>query len=323
MYVRRLVLALLILLNVYQPVWPQGSLVESSLLLDIAEANGTYVAVGERGHILASRDGKSWLQVDSSNESTLTAVDLFHDGLGFAVGHDAIILRTHDGGRSWNKVFSAIDEQRPLLDVMIVNKNRIVAIGAYGYYLESSDGGSQWRERILEIEYVDDNEEVYNDFHLNDLHVAIDGKWYIAAEAGNIYRSDDQGETWLRLPSPYTGSFYGIISVSPENLFVFGLQGRLYQSKDSGETWKPVDTNTQSILTHGLKYGDKQVLILGHAGTILTDVKIDESPRLVHVKDRVSFSSALMVNDDELLTVGDQGIKSIRIDIKGDGYISD
>ena len=85
-----------------------------SLLLDIARAGDRLVAVGERGHVLLSDDdGETWKQVQVPTRTMLTAVHFLDDKLGFAVGHDAVILRTEDGGSIWQRVHYAPQEERP------------------------------------------------------------------------------------------------------------------------------------------------------------------------------------------------------------------
>jgi photosystem II stability/assembly factor-like uncharacterized protein len=77
----------------------QAPLVAKSLLLDIIHTDSKFIAVGERGHILLSSDGKQWSQADVPNLSTLTALD-FAGNNGWAVGHDATILKSNDGGEN-------------------------------------------------------------------------------------------------------------------------------------------------------------------------------------------------------------------------------
>lgn len=96
-----------------------------SLLLDAADRPGLAVAVGERGHVLVSRDGgASWTQAEAPTRALLTGVFL-HDGrLGWAVGHDGTILRTRDGGVTWQRVRYAPEEERPLLGVWFRDESR-------------------------------------------------------------------------------------------------------------------------------------------------------------------------------------------------------
>ena len=81
--------------------------------------------------------------------------------------------------------------------------------------------------------------------------VAIDpqGRLYIAGEAGHIFRSDDGGETWVTLPSPYDGSFFAVLPLGGESLLAVGLRGHVFRSDDGGTTWAEIESGTTATLT--------------------------------------------------------------------------
>ena len=82
--------------------------VDRLLLLDAAQTGTRIVAVGERGRIVLSDDeGHSWRYAASPTEATLTAVHFAGDRRGWAVGHDATILLSRDGGETWDQVHAA------------------------------------------------------------------------------------------------------------------------------------------------------------------------------------------------------------------------
>ena len=172
----------------------EAPLAIESLLLDGAAAGPRLVVVGERGHVLVSTDnGASWKQARVPTRALLTAVHMHDERIGFAVGHDAVILRTGDGGESWRLVHYAPEEERPLLDVWFRDERTGFAVGAYGYFLTTGDGGDTWTSRAVSED----------DFHLNALAPAGPGRLFLAAEAGVAYRSDDGGATWRTLSPPY------------------------------------------------------------------------------------------------------------------------
>ena len=79
-----------------------------SLLVDTVNVNGKLVVVGARGHILVSRDnGKSWKQAKVPTQNLITAVYFASSDVGWAVGHEAVILHTRDGGDSWDFQYGA------------------------------------------------------------------------------------------------------------------------------------------------------------------------------------------------------------------------
>jgi photosystem II stability/assembly factor-like uncharacterized protein len=114
-----------------------------SLILDVVHAGTRLVAVGDRGHILYSDDqGKTWTQAKVPTRQLLTAVFFVDDKHGWAVGHDAQILASADGGATWSKQFEDLKREAPLLDVWFKDVNHGLAVGAYGALMETTDGGS-------------------------------------------------------------------------------------------------------------------------------------------------------------------------------------
>ena len=290
-------------------------LARGSLLLDGAARDGLAVAVGERGHVLVSRDqGRTWDQKQVPTVSLLTAVYL-HDGeLGWAVGHDAVILRTRDGGESWERVHYAPDEERPLLDVWFRDETNGFAIGAYGFFLVTEDGGDTWTPR--EIATVEEEEDDFYgggfEYHLNHLSNPGEGRLFIAAEAGTVYRSEDGGETWLSLPSPYEGSFFGSLPLGGDTLLLFGLRGHLYRSEDGGETWSLLESSTTAMLTDGIRLQNGTVVVAGLSGTLLVSRDGGLTFTLIQREDRLGISSILQTDDGGLILIGEGGVRRIE-----------
>lgn len=295
-------------------------LAAKSLLLDAVAVDGLIVAVGERGHVLLSEDdGESWRQASSvPTRATLTGV-WFHDRqLGWAVGHDAVILRTRDGGDTWERLNWAPEEERPFLDVWFRDAENGFAIGAYGFFFATADGGDTWEDlgiNVLEPEEAEEEVDLYDlggDYHLNHIAPAGDGRLYIAAEAGTIYRSDDDGETWRELPSPYEGSFFGTLPLDGDSLLLFGLRGHLFRSDDGGETWRAIETGTVAILNAGLRLEDGTIVIAGTAGVLLVSRDGGETVSLVERPDREALATVLEAKDG-LILIGEFGATKIPL----------
>ena len=284
----------------------QAPLAGRSLLLDASASGDNAVVVGERGHILVSSDnGGSWLQVESPNRSNLSGV-YFHDrDLGWAVGHDSVILRTEDGGTTWELVHWSPEEESPLLDVWFSDADSGFAIGAYGSFYRTADGGKSW-----DLETISEW-----DFHLHHIARSAEGRLYLAAEAGMIYLSDDAGKTWTELSSPYEGSFFGSLPLDRDAVLVFGLQGHLFRSEDAGESWTSIETGTTAMLTDGIQLADGTIVISGLGGTLLVSTDGGFTFDLLPQPDRRGISAIVEAGEDQLLLVGEFGVKMMR---KGD-----
>jgi photosystem II stability/assembly factor-like uncharacterized protein len=308
-------------------------LASKSLLLDVAASDGHFVVVGERGHILvADRPEGPWRQSRVPTRVTLTAV-YFHDrSLGWAVGHDAVVLRTVDGGRSWKRVHAAPAEEIPLLDVWFRDDQYGIAVGAHGLYLSSSNSGLNWTRSELNLlgessesksvhhssdimknqssSQEDDVSDAY-DVHLNSIVRASSGSLYIAAEAGRLYRSDDEGLSWVSLNSPYRGSFFGILPLPCERLLAYGLRGNVFLSEDSGGEWQRVLTPTRELLTDGLLTSDGKIIIVGQGGTLLISDDYGRKFSLAQQASRKGYSAVIRTKTQELLLVGEMGVETL------------
>ncbi len=75
-------------------------LAAQSLLLDVARSGGHFVAVGARGDVLLSDDGRAWRQSAVPTRTTFTAVAAV-DAQVWAVGHEGVIAHSADGGEHW------------------------------------------------------------------------------------------------------------------------------------------------------------------------------------------------------------------------------
>lgn len=275
-------------------------LAPQALALDAVAVDSRLVAVGERGHVLLSEDGgASWAQARVPTRSMLTAVD-FHDReLGWAVGHDSVILRTTDGGTNWERMYWAPEDEAPFFDVWFEDESYGIAIGAYGSFFETFDGGETWESR-----WISDD-----DWHLHQLASAADGTMYIAAEAGSVYRSDDGGESWITLPAPYEGSFFGILPVDGAVL-LFGLRGHLYRSEDAGESWQEIETDTVAMLTDGIVMSDGTIVIVGLGGKVLRSTDGGRSFDVFQEANRRGISAIVEYKPGDVFMVGEFGVRT-------------
>jgi len=289
-----------------EDVEPQAAimapLATKALTLDVGSAGGALVAVGERGHILVSPDGgATWQQSQSPTRAGLTAVYFLDQNIGWAVGHDSAVLRTTDGGVTWDLVNWAPEEEAPLFDVWFSDAENGFAIGAYGSFYVTTDGGMTWS-----FEPIGDD-----DFHLHEIARAADGRLYMAAEAGMVYRSDDAGATWNELPSPYGGSFFGVLPLDDDAVLIFGLRGHLFRSDNAGESWSEIETGTVAILTNGVRLSDGTILISGLGGAVLVSDDDGHTFELFQQSNRRGISAVAETQDGSLLLVGDFGVRAM------------
>lgn len=264
------------------------------------------------------------------------------EGLAVIVGERGHILRSVDGGRSWQQ--AEVATRATLTGVFLANAQLGWAVGHDQSILRTRDGGRTWQEvysdieaesPLLDVWFVDelrgyaigaygyfletaDGGESWEprrvaeeDYHLNKIVHAGGPRLFIVGEAGTILRSDDNGENWEQLASPYQGSFFGALALSEQTLLAFGLRGNLFRTDDGGSSWIELVTETESSLSDGLRLPDGSIVIGGLAGTLL--VSQDQGKTFVfhQESDRKGFSSLVTSIDSVLVGVGEFGVKQL------------
>jgi len=277
--------------------------INTLLLLDAAKAGERLIAVGERGYIMLSDDqGVTWHSVASPTQATLTSLYFFDAQIGWAAGHDSVILKTTNGGTSWHLVHSAPELQKPLLKIWFRNAHQGFAIGAYGLFLQTSDGGATWQQRTI----------VEGDKHMNALAAQTDGKLFIVGEAGSLLRSVDDGQTWQALESPYKGSFFGIVSLSDDALLVYGLRGKIFRSDNAGATWEAIETGSQAALMGGTVLADGRIVLAGKSGSVLVSHDLGKTFHLRQHPSRKHFA-AILSSGKQALLFGESGVTHFEL----------
>lgn len=300
----------------------------------VASAGQRLVGVGQRGVIVVSDDhGHSWRQVPSPVQSDLTAVAFPTPSDGWTVGHDGVILHTSNGGASWAKQLdgrlsnaqfiayyraaaargdanaAAYQKQEennakagaslPYLDVWFDDATHGYAVGSFGSFAVTSDGGKTWQPALGRI----DNPDFLN---LNAIR-GIGGDVYIAGERGTVFRLDRASGQFKRLQSGYAGSFFGIVG-NDKLLLAFGLRGTVYQSADQGASWQKTDTGTDSTLNGATVLGDGRIVICGSRAMLLVADPVTGAVRRVSADTPMLFAGVAADGADRVALGGSSGM---------------
>ncbi len=304
-------------------------LAERALFTDIVPvADQGYAIVGERGQIMISSEGNSWQQVKVPVQSLLTAVYFIDEQYGWAVGHDATILHTQDGGHNWQiqQFIPAMD--KPLMDVYFFNREQGIAVGAYGMFYTTTDGGANWQstfhlslaaaedqEYLAELAEMDpeayllERESVLPHFN----RLMVNGQQiYMVGEAGFIALSEDVGNSWQRLEAFYNGSLFDVHRTQQNTLLVAGLRGNLFRSTDDGLSWQNITIPVSASLSSIAEDVNGQLYVTGNAGTLLLSTDDGKSFQYLEQADGRAILNVLPMAD-RLLLVTESGVRTTSI----------
>lgn len=345
----------------YSQIMPKA---KKSLLLDTKKVGDRTFLIGDKGHILysdnASAADAEWTQAKVPTTQMLTAIAFADNNVGFAVGHDGLILKSTDKGETWTvsldglaaqkqknvvtlkqareklkalkaKADAATPKQRedmemdledaeydiesaenklnkpvytsPLLDVYFADAQHGYAVGAFGTFWKTSDGGENW---------VDISAKVPNEdgFHFNAL-TGANGYVFAAGEMGMVLRSNDHGQTWQVLTLPYDGTFFTLSASAKADLVVAaGLRGNAFYSLDQGQTWTRSNTDTDSSIAGAHVASANEVALVGNGGAVLISQDGGKSFNLHIQANRLPLSSITKVAPNRYVMVGAGGVQS-------------
>jgi len=185
---------------------------------------------------------------------------------GFAIGSllnedvvDSLLMRTDDGGDTWNRIL--VPSKLELFHLDFDGSSRGWIVGDNGLILASTDGGATWRAQRSGV-----TSPLYNvDFRDSNEGYAVGGK-------GTILRTENGGTTWIKVATSFPKSFMRVDFADDKNGWIVGYDGTILRSSDRGQTWVKQDSRTTEHL-YGLFIVKKYGWAVGGKGVILEYVR--------------------------------------------------
>ena len=302
-------------------------------LMAAAYAGQRIVAVGERGVIAMSDDGgKQWRQSPVPTSVTLTAVRFSDERRGVVVGHGGTVLTTEDGGATWTRRLdgrqaaaiaqdaarrsaspSRVKEaqrlvaegpDKPFLDVLMWDSQRILAVGAYGLAFGTVDGGRTWTSWMDRMPN-EKGQHFYVARRSGDTLLVV-------GEQGLALRSTDNGESFKSIPSPYKGSWFAAEFLGPNDVVLAGLRGNVWRSSDAGRRWTQVANQSQASITAS-RFSGGYLLMSNQAGMVL---RLDGDALVPINREPIAPLAAIIGAGRNVLGFGSAGVQHITAGAK-------
>lgn len=330
----------------------KSPLASKTLFNGIALAGKRLVSVGQRGHIVYSDDeGKNWIQAIVPVSSDLTAVTFPTPKLGWAVGHDGMVLQSCDGGETWIKQFDG----RAAAQVMTAHHKALKNCASCHDEMDPPKGAPQGSESAMMTDvrcfnekgpdkpFLDvwfenettgfivgafnlifrtvnggktwepwfDRTENRERFHLYAIR-QVGQELFIAGEYGLVMKLDKLSGRFRALKVPYNGTFFGVTG-NAGAVIVYGMRGNAFRSTDGGVCWKKIETRMPLGLVGGTVTADGKIVLVSQAGHLL--VSSDDGANFSPVKLEQPFPAAALValDKDSLILAGLRGMQKQTI----------
>jgi len=204
-----------------------------------------------------SADEPSWELSPTGSTARLRGLSVVDDRVVWASGSAATVLRTVDGGRSWQQVGPDVEPTLQFRDIEAFDADSavILSIGPGGdsRVFRTDDGGQTWTET-----FRNDDERAFYDcmaFHDGQHGLAlsdpVDGKF-------RVLSTSDGGRSWEVAPSDgmpaaldgefaFAASGTCLVTADRGPAMAWfatggGSQSRVFRSTDGGRTWDVVAT---------------------------------------------------------------------------------
>ena len=202
---------------------PTSANINDALILP----NGNYIVFGDGGVVGLSTDaGSSWtLSYPDSALRDIYEGTFVDDNIGYLCGVNGILMKTTDGGVSWDHLNAPSSTTFWYLDFFDADTGMVV--GNTSVILKTTDGGTTWSLNTLTPSTT-----------LYKVHYVDAATLYIGtlnATLGRLIRSTDYGATWSNVTGyAGTGTTRGIFFVDTDTGWVSNSDYVIWKTTDAG-----------------------------------------------------------------------------------------
>lgn len=198
--------------------------------------------VGGRGVILKKGINDKYWDCKTNVTNNLFAVQYVTAQVAWAVGHRGIIIKSIDGGITWEEEPQFTDQT--LLDLVFVNETIGYTVGSKGEIWKTINGGNDW---ILQQTNITQ--------YLKSTTFINENKGWAVGDDGVILQTNNGGELWNIQHINDSMILNSVQFLNDSIGFVIGTAGVFLRTIDGGENWK-TDSVTYSNINSNCNLTD-------------------------------------------------------------------
>ena len=242
----------------------------------------------------------NWAKQTTNSLARLTSIHFTDAQHGWAAGSNGTLLKTSDGGATWERIALPPEFSRDLVRaVWALDAQRVRLLGEYNltqrpssadldaraFLLASDDGGATWqnieparppdkpyRRARRPIGQTSESEaeqvERLNSPILTAFCFAAGSGW-LTGESGTIQTTRDGGASWQMQYAVTRKLFYDVTALDAQQAWIVGGGGSILRTVDGGNNWNEQPSATTNTLRAVHFLDAKRGWVAGISGTIL------------------------------------------------------
>lgn len=260
----------------------------------VEESDSTAYAYKSNPSFVSKSD---WIPLSTNTDLNLYSIDFLSASTGFACGEGGTLLKTTDGGNSWQQIFFAdsidlnyikfpsldlgiittdsgkiyisrdagiswysqsLNVSEKLSSIFFIDRNIGFITGSNGLIMKTSDRGYNW---VLQNSGT--SEYLFNSFFSDR------DNGFVVGWNGTVLKTTNQGTDWVIVSIPTRNYLKGIWMFDKNNFIVMGAGGEIFNTNDGGLKWNKIETKTMSGLTAISFIDDNLGFITSSRGEVL------------------------------------------------------
>jgi photosystem II stability/assembly factor-like uncharacterized protein len=194
--------------------------------IDFINPDTGWACGGSGAIIKTTNGGDDWTISETPINNLLLKIHSYNGQVVIATGYDGLILRSSDGGETFEQVPSGVGSGTDLWGVQVLNDTLGWVCGMNQTLLKTTDAGETWQQIFPSL-----NQHYWSLDFLSELYGMI------ACGGGLVLKTTDGGISWQQYQAGDTRALYTVDIIDSLHIAAAGAGGKNVYSSDGGVTW--------------------------------------------------------------------------------------